>query len=274
MTQLLVSILPVPALAPGASLTLPHGLASNGAPVPPTLVYPDRATPIVVAIVTATTVTFTNNGSSTETAHFRCERGLSAELDASTIAPMLWQGASGSGGGGGGGAPSNAPYVTAAASALLENERVLTGSSSIDVADAGPNAPILLSLKPTGVIAGSYTSANLTVDAEGRITAASSGAGTGITRVKTSFDSGYTIEANVLAVFWNCAGGNATTFLPSPTGNDGRIINIKRTDTGSSTLTVLTVAGSVEGGASYIIAGGGGRISLSFQSDNANWWIV
>ena len=197
--QLLVNILPVSNLASGASTTLAHGLASNGVSVPPTLVFPDRATPIVVSAVTATTVTFSNNGSSTETATFRCERGLSAELDALSIGPMLWQGAVSSGGGGG---------------------------------------------------------------------------GTGFTRSKTSLDSGYVVEANVVAVFWNCAGGDATTVLPSPTGNDARIINLKRTDTGLNTLTVTAVSGNIEGGATYVIAGGGGRISLSFQSDNANWWVV
>ena len=68
----------------------------------PTLVFPDRATPILVIAVTTTTVTFSNLGTNVETANFRCERGYQPEVDAQTVAPMLWQGSRSSGGGGSG----------------------------------------------------------------------------------------------------------------------------------------------------------------------------
>jgi hypothetical protein len=58
-TQLLVNVLAVGPLGAGASVTLPHGLASNDVSVAPTLIFPDRITPIAVSAVTATTVTFT-----------------------------------------------------------------------------------------------------------------------------------------------------------------------------------------------------------------------
>lgn len=91
-TQLLVNILAVGPLNPGASVTLAHGLASNDQSLPPTLVFPDRATPIVVTAKTATTVTFQNLGGGVESANFRCERGWQPEVDAYTVTPMTWQG--------------------------------------------------------------------------------------------------------------------------------------------------------------------------------------
>jgi hypothetical protein len=109
--QLLVNILPVSNLASGASTTLAHGLASSGVSVPPTLVFPDRATPIVVVGVTATEVTFRNGGLVAETANFRCERGWQPEVDAFTVSPMLWQGSGGAGNGGAGNGGSTSTYL-------------------------------------------------------------------------------------------------------------------------------------------------------------------
>lgn len=91
-TQLLVNILSVGPLAPAASVTLAHNLASNDQSLPPTLVFPDRTTPIVVTATTATTVTFTNLGNGVESANFRCERGWQPEVNAFTVTPMTWQG--------------------------------------------------------------------------------------------------------------------------------------------------------------------------------------
>lgn len=91
-TQLLVNILAVGPLVPAASVTLAHNLASNDVSVAPTLVFPDRATAIVVTATTATTVTFFNAGGGVESANFRCERGWQPEVDAFSVTPMGWQG--------------------------------------------------------------------------------------------------------------------------------------------------------------------------------------
>jgi hypothetical protein len=91
-SQLLVSVVSVTSLGVGVSVTLPHGLMSGGASVPPTLVFPDRMTSIIVTGVTSTDVTFRNAGTVSETANFRCERGWQPEVDAFSVPPMLWQG--------------------------------------------------------------------------------------------------------------------------------------------------------------------------------------
>ena len=91
---------------------------------------------------------------------------------------------------------------------------------------------------------------------------------------KAVADSPYTTLATDETIFWNCAGGNCTQNLPGPAGAGGRTLIVKRTDTTASTLTLIPAAGQVEGGATYIVAGGPVRASVTLMSDNANWWII
>lgn len=91
---------------------------------------------------------------------------------------------------------------------------------------------------------------------------------------KAFLDSGYVVGGTVETVFWDCGAGSSIVSLPTAIGAGGRTITVKRTDTSSNTLTVTSIGGTVEGGASYVVAGGGSRLSMSFRSDNTNWWIV
>ena len=91
---------------------------------------------------------------------------------------------------------------------------------------------------------------------------------------KAVADSPYTTLATDETIFWNCVGGNCTQNLPGPAGAGGRTLIVKRTDTTASTLTLIPAAGQVEGGATYIVAGGPVRASVTLMSDNANWWII
>lgn len=77
-----------------------------------------------------------------------------------------------------GGAPNNATYLTLSGNPLLTRERRLNVSgSNITLVDNGPNAAATLDLTAVlGGGAGSFTYADVTVDAFGRITAISSNA--------------------------------------------------------------------------------------------------
>ena len=84
------------------------------------------------------------------------------------------------------GAPEDAEYVTLSADGDLANARVLTEGTGIEITDNGAGTTVDIGLADTGVTAATYTNATVTVDEQGRVTAAESGSG-GSTGMRSSF---------------------------------------------------------------------------------------
>ena len=134
-----------------------------------------------------------------------------------------------------GAAPIAAQYLTLVADATLTVERVFTPGTALAAVDSGAGLAYTLNLADTAVTPAAYTNTSLTVDQQGRITAASSGA------TPSTFNTAF-ITAN-------------RTF--PDVGNEG-VATIGALNALSMRVTIFGGGGAGGGGSGGTSSGGGG----------------
>lgn len=148
----------------------------------------------------------------------------------------------------------------------------LIAGQDITITGSWPNNTISVAVQ-AGVTPGSYTSANVTVDSSGIITAVASGteaAGGFWNTVAKSISYSAVVGDMVLAT---STSGSITITLPASSSSAGRSIRVKKVSSDANTVTIARSGSDlIDNQTSQVISFQYTDIELT--ADGTNWWIA
>lgn len=138
-----------------------------------------------------------------------------------------------------------------------------------DVTASGPGS-VAATLATVNSNVGSFTNANITVNAKGLVTAAASGAVGAINVVSKTTTYGASITDGLIL----CSSSAFTVTLPTAIGNSGAIMRVKKTDSSFANIITIATTSSQTIDGSLTVTLNTQYEEFSVCSDGANWQVL